>query len=785
MFTDSAWCPDTTYVILAQSCRRYANETCSYTCRTGYKPKDSSKLNTVTCTNYATWDKRLSTLCEKIKCPIIIPNGNISKICSREYKIICDRYYCNSGFLHPSGRTELICNSSGQWEWFHDLNRDFCLNEADLCPSVIKNGTISVSCDRYEGDTCAFSCDSGCKEISRYATVVCRYGTWDPAADSLCTDCVQCKGDIPHGYIDIDNCYAGKTCSYDCNNNLQYVKNENISAVICSNTTNRWEPSTSSTDFTTENDLCLARSCNTRIPNGHLPSSCSANVGSVCRYVCNVGYHRNFPNVYCRSSNRWSFLTDRYPWITDIITFWSVDKQKLCTNSQQCPLEDIPNGKLDADCERNPGDICPYTCDDGYRAMHYSSDQTNIKCTSFSTWSIAVSLLCERIVCPSRILNGYVSCLNKNYKAQCSSYTCNSGYLRSLHSSLTCNYEGQWEWTIPSTSKFCLGEDDLCPSYIPNGSLSFGCNRREGDMCRYDCTGCRNDTSPDWLTCRNKTWDSETDYLCTNCPVRCPLYLPEGKVYDSCNRAPNNTCGVTCNEECVKQLMSLRCSSYGEWINASSACSCTYCPHFIPNGHISNWSSYDGVPCDFKPGSFCSTICNDGCTVQYSSALCRRSGQWRFADSLCDCKDSTESNKDNSDGGGSNTVVIVMSVLGIIVFIIIVAGVLIACNRRHSHRTTQNNNPLTQSEFQPSVYHIPSRTNNNQDTIALATSAQRTNANVPTNWNQSSPTNMFSMQEPPPYNELSFTKTDETAPPPSYEDVISQSLERTQQTFLN
>ena len=776
LFTDSAWCTDTTYVILAQSCQRHANETCSYTCTTG-----SSKPYNVTCTSYATWDKPLSSLCEKIKCPSKIPNGSISTICSREYKTIYDHYYCNSGFLHPSGWTKLICNSSGLWEWNNDLKRDFCLKETDLCPSVIKNGAISVSCDRYKGGTCLFWCDSGCKENSHYGAVTCQNGTWDPDTDVLCTDCVQCKGAIPHGYIDMGNCYAGKTCSYDCNNNLQYVKNEHITAVICSNTTNRWEPSTSSTD------LPQARRCTTRIPNGHFPSSCSANVGLFCRYNCNVGYHRNFPEVYCRSSNRWSSLADRYPWINDIITFWSVDKQTHCTNSQQCPLEDIPNGKLDADCERNPDDICPYTCDDGYRAMHYSSNQTTIKCTSFSTWNINLSLLCERIVCPSRIPNGFISCFNKNYKAHCSSYTCNSGYLRSQHSSLTCNYESQWEWTIPSTSKFCLGEDNLCPSYIPNGSLSFGFNRREGVMCHYHCTGCRNDTAPDWLTCRNRTWCSDTNYLCTNCPVKCALYLPEGKVYDSCNRAPNNTCGVTCNDECAKRLTSLRCSSYGEWINASSACSCTYCPHYIPNGHISNWSSYDGVPCDFKPGSYCSTICNDGCIVQYSSALCRRSWRWQFADSICNCKGAAASNKENSDGRVSNNVVIVMSVLGIIVFIIIVAVVLRACYRLLSQRTTRSSNPLSQTEFQPSVDHIPSRTNNNQDTIALATSAQLTNENIPTNWNQSSPKNnyMFSMQEPPPYNEFSFAKTDETAPPPSYDEAMSQSLERAQQPFLN
>ena len=591
-------------------------------------------------------------------------------------------------------------------------------------------------------------------------------------------------------------CYAGQTCSYDCNNNLKYVKNENISAVICSNTTNRWEPSNPSTAFTTENDLCLARHCTTRIPNGHLSSSCSANVGSVCRYKCDIGYHPNASEIYCRSRNRRSFLTDPYPWITDIITFWSVDERQLCTNSQQCPLEKIPNGKLDAACKRNPGDICLYTCDYGYRATHHLSSQTTIECTSSSTWNTSLSLLCKRIVCSSRIQNGYVRCSNNNYQTKCAYYTCDSGYIRSKdYFSLTCNYKGKWEWTTHSTLNFCIAEDELCSSSIPNGLMSYGCTRREGDMCRYHCTGCRNDTAPDWLTCRNKTWVSGTDYLCMNCsmttttavPVRCPLYMPDGKVYDSCDRAPHNTCNYTCDYKCTKQYTSLRCNSFGEWIGASSACSCTKCPYLIPNGYISNWSIYDSLylPCNFKPESYCQTNCNRDCVKVYNTdVLCQSSGQWQFADRICDCKESATSNTDNSDGGGSNTVVIVMSVLGIIVLIIIVAGVLRACKWRLSQRPTQSN-LVSQSGLQQSFDNVSSTTNNSQDTITLATSAQWTNENVQTNWNQSSPTITYPMQGPPPYSELSFAKTYQTTPPPSYEDVMSQNLGGAQQTFIN
>ena len=99
-FVDSARCPDSTEVILDPSCHRTYNVACSYTCKTGYQPTNTSDGNYVTCTTSSAWDRPLSSLCEKPKCPATIPHGNISsQYCSREYNKVCRYYSCDSGYV--------------------------------------------------------------------------------------------------------------------------------------------------------------------------------------------------------------------------------------------------------------------------------------------------------------------------------------------------------------------------------------------------------------------------------------------------------------------------------------------------------------------------------------------------------------------------------------------------------------------------------------------------------------------------------------------------------------
>ena len=646
----------------------------------------------------------------------------------------------------------------GQWELLHYSTKDFCTSVDDLCPGTIKNGQFFDTCHRFEGERCYYKCDEGHKDNFR-KMLTCHNKTWDIDTDLLCTDRVQCYHTIPHGSVSMTHCYAGQNCSYSCDNDLEYAKNEKITSVVCSDVTNRWLPSVPPSAYTSENDLCIARRCSTDIRNGHLFASCSAEVGTVCRYKCDMGYIGNVSKISCLSQRR---NIDHYP-SYEVCTYWNVDERQLCANDTQCPLYSIPGGSLDPECSRNSGDVCSFTCEYDYRP----ANQTTVTCTSSSTWDMSFSLLCEHIVCPSTIPNGYLTCnSNRNYNEQCNDFSCYTGYQPATYfPSLTCNHTGQWEWTDPSPLPFCVGEEELCPSNISGGWLSSGCLRNEGSICTYHCSECKNHTAPYYLACDQKTWDSNIDNLCTSCsttmttttvpdtmttttvpgnttttttltstrapdtttttmgpdtttaPVRCPSLLPGGKVYPSCDRALHSTCGFYCNYGCNKQLTltSLRCNSYAEWINGSSACACATCPFYVPNGYISGSSYGLGLGlCDFKPGSTCDVKCKEGCDPRYSTSLCNAAGQWTDADYLCNCAELAETNIGTSDGGSISTVTIVMSVIGGIVFLIIVAFVIIACQRRRSqqspyYKTTATNDTQgfgdnAQTNFANAIY---------------------------------------------------------------------------------
>ena len=580
-FVDSARCPNSTEAILDPSCHRTYNEACSYTCKTGYQPTNKSDGNYVTCTTSSAWDRPLSSLCEKPKCPATIPHGNISsQYCSREYNKVCRYYSCDSGYVKKANDDAIECNATGHWDWWlKGTSRDFCVSETDLCPGQIKNGRFQFSqtsyapCGRYEGDMCYFACDVGCKKNSEFNILTCRNKNWGVDMDTLCTDCIQCNRTFPHGSVDMRNCYAGKNCAYMCDSNMLYVINDNITSITCSNVTNTWISSDPSFASTTEDEFCPTRLCSTNIPNGHLLSSCTAEVGSSCRYKCDADFIGDVSEIYCVYDSTFT---------GEVITHWNVeDTRQLCTNNNQCPLESIPGGSLDPTCTRNRGDVCSYTCDYGYKPTYLTSNQTTITCNSSSLWNASFSHLCKRITCQSTIPNGYVYCYG-DYNEPCDGYSCNAGYQPSVaYPSLTCNYDGEWEWTNPSPLEFCLSENELCPATIPGGYLSFDCHPHEGSSCSYFCNGCKNYTAPYYLTCHNKTWDADIRHLCTECtttttgvPIRCPSFILNGELFSSCDRTPGTWCHYYCNSGCTKQHFTLVCNSYGEWESGNSACTC-------------------------------------------------------------------------------------------------------------------------------------------------------------------------------------------------------------------
>ena len=333
----------------------------------------------------------------------------------------------------------------------------------------------------------------------------------------------------------------------------------------------------------------------------------------------------------------------------------------------------------------------------------------------------------------------------RRHNERCS-YTCKTGYKPTNISeqNVTCTTSSTWDKTLSTLCKKIK-----CPATIPHGNISTICSREYNTNCRYYKCDSGYLHPPDWpgLTCNfTGQWEwlqSSTRDFCINEMALCPSRVPGGRVYSSCDRTPLSTCGAICDYGCKDKLYSLSCSRNGEWIGGESACTCTTCPSYVHNGYISG-ATYGVGPCDFKVGSTCNVKCNEGCTEGVYTAYCDSTGHWSTADVVCDC----------SDVSTTRTITIVVSILGVIVFLAIVAGVCKSCHRWLSQQPTQRN-MVSQSGFQQATLHISSPTNNSQRICENTTSN-------------------FRNAGPPLYTELSFTKLDETEPPPPYEDVLSQ-----------
>ena len=362
-------------------CFKVPGSTCRYFCSDGYRATHSRnssniefediRIGRVQCTTSATWESPLNvySLCEKVRCPSTIPNGIISTGCIPEYNRYC-RYSCNNGFIRTSSKlADMVCTYDGQWlmtDSSHSGSQDACRREYEVCPASIQNGSVDRYCIRTDGKSSSFTCDAGCKRISNVTSLTCTNGTWDHNTDLLCTDCQRCSLHIPNGWIVSKNCNANTDCDYECSST--YEKNTNVTKLSCSET-NEWGPTTNWSMSSDLKKLCIPLRCPSEIPNGRIlyTKTCKTPIfRSVCGVECGTGYKRNITNVMCKDS---FLITGGWE------MHWTVDGSRVyphtfCINSSQCPVLDLPHASLEASCTRNPGDVCSYECDEGYRLVN-------------------------------------------------------------------------------------------------------------------------------------------------------------------------------------------------------------------------------------------------------------------------------------------------------------------------------------------------------------------------------------------------------------------------------
>ena len=297
---------------LDSSCNRNPGEICTFLCFDGFRATHSPNSSyvhdkhSIKCTSFSTWNKPLSSLCERIRCPQSIPNGRVYSSCSRYINTVCDGYYCNSGFQRSRDSYYLTCNASGEWEWDQYSTEKFCLGEEELCPSDIKNGSLANSCRRTEGSFCRYYCNTGCKYSYSISYLICKNKTWGRDTELLCTDCqtttattasaVRCPSVIPNGYVSLScNRSPHSSCYYYCDSSCSKY----LTAIQCS----------AYGEWYSANRACYCPVSNVKcpysIPNGYIYGSCDYTPGSSCSVSCYSGCYTVYSAIYCDRSGHW------------------------------------------------------------------------------------------------------------------------------------------------------------------------------------------------------------------------------------------------------------------------------------------------------------------------------------------------------------------------------------------------------------------------------------------------------------------------------------------------
>lgn len=60
----------------------------------------------------------------------------------------------------------------------------------------------------------------------------------------------------------------------------------------------------------------------------------------------------------------------------------------------------------------------------------------------------------------------------------------------------------------------------------------------------------------------------------TAAPIRCPAFIPYGKMVYSCDRTLYSMCYYSCQSGCSSVFVDLYCNGYGYWDNGEFACRC-------------------------------------------------------------------------------------------------------------------------------------------------------------------------------------------------------------------
>ncbi|XP_065899134.1 uncharacterized protein [Dysidea avara] len=583
-------------------------DTCSFTCNTGYELTGS---DTRACQSDGSWSGN-DTLCTRVTCPSLTDLNNGTITCSLgddgvlSYEDACN-FTCNTGY-ELAGSDTRICQSDGSWSGTDAL----CIRVP--CPPLTDpvNGTITCSLGddgnhSYE-DICSFTCNNGYELTGSGDSRTCqRNGSWS-GNDAMCAR-VPCPSltDPNNGVI---TCSLGDdgvpsyedTCSFTCNTGYELTGS---SSRMCQSDEN----------WSSNDTLCTRVPCPTLSDPNNGVITCSLGDDGVpsyedtCNFTCNTGYELTGSDTRtCQSDRSWS------------------GSDVMCMRVPCPSLTDPNNGmitcSLGDDGVPSYEDTCSFTCNTGYELT--GSDTRT--CQSDGSWSDSDDV-CRRVRCPSLANpnNGVVTCLPgddgiPSFEDICN-FTCNTGYELTGSDTRTCQSDGSWSGVVTSCpplncssqiiNNVTISQPSCNQAYQSQCTLSCS-EGYTGDGVTYLCNVTSDPTIVEWVPIGG------VDVMCERAP--CPS--PTGAVLECPNGATNgvfeDTCTFSCNPGYVLQGSNSRmCLADQSWSGGDPICAAVNCPTSPPvdNSQVQS-------PCNTQYESTCTTVCVDGYTGGGGSYTC-------------------------------------------------------------------------------------------------------------------------------------------------------------------
>ncbi|ESO92226.1 hypothetical protein LOTGIDRAFT_162881 [Lottia gigantea] len=521
------------------------------------------------------------------------------------------KYTCDEGHEYFSGKTELSCLASGQWE------TDVLACQPKDCglPPPGISSTVTVNGGTTFPNTASYNCDDGHYidggkiEISCLAS-----GKWE--TDVLVCEAKDC-GAVPPGNFSTGTAASGTTypnkADYTCNEGHEEASGDFSIKCLASG---QWDVANIL--------VCQAKDCGA-VPPGNFSTGTAASgttYPNKAEYTCNEGHEEASGDISikCLASGQW-----------DVANI-------LVCQAKDCG--DLPPGTLSTG-KGNGRSTFPntanYTCDEGHERV---SGKTEISCLASGQWETGV-LVCKAKDCgphPQGILSMVTDLEVGTTYPNIASYTCKEGHERaSGQTSIRCLESGQWE------SDVLVCEPKDCGD-LPQGTFSSGI-ANGGSTFSYTATYTCYEGHPPLsgkaeISClASGLW--ETDIL--RCHTKDCGAVPPGNFSTGTAASGTtypNKADYTCNEghEEASGDISIKCLASGQWDVANIlVCQAKDCGA-VPPGNFSTGTAASGTTYPNKA----EYTCNEGHEEASGdiSIKCLASGQWDVANILvCQAKD--------------------------------------------------------------------------------------------------------------------------------------------------